>query len=109
MRRWSFPRPWTPPAPIDRAAERRRLARLAEGIAARDVAVDVDADVVDAVNSERLIRHFPADERGRLALAPRVVLAEPEPARGVCRPAAAASSPTARRGDPQRVRVRWDR
>jgi hypothetical protein len=122
---WAFPVEWTPPAPIDRAKEKLRLARLAEGLAARqrlactidDPDPDLLAHLTDeerqaldrdlaSVNTARIRRHFPWDPTGRLALKTAVLLAT-YPTRPVgARTVSLVAVGPDRRGDEQAIRVK---
>ena len=123
---WAFPREWTQPAAIDRAAEKSRLEVLAAGLAARgrtkahvsdpDPALRqllapegheaLERDLA-SLSPSRLKRHFPWDHLGRHALGAVVLLdvyptAKPvDGGRFVC---LAASGPERRR-DAQEIRV----
>lgn len=79
--RWADPRPWTAPAPLDVVAERSRLQRIHEGLTAREQAIAISESAREAASSDlaslepiRLLQHFPADDRGRLAARTEVVL-----------------------------------
>ena len=89
---WAFPHPWTPPEPIDRAKEERRLAKIAVGLARARIncqvgderpdliqllSVDqreaVDRDVT-SLSTDRVKKQFPWDPAGQLALKTTVLL-----------------------------------
>ena len=90
---WAFPHPWTAPAPIDRAKEERRLAKIAVGLAARtrincqvgderpDLIQLLSADQREALDRDlaslsidRVKNQFPWDHAGQLALKTTVLL-----------------------------------
>lgn len=123
---WAFPPAWTPPPPLDPAAERRRLAALAGGLALRGEVVcrildplpDLERLLTPAgraalaadlatLSLTRVAANFPADPLGRLALKATVLLnayettTPPAKDRAVC---LAVEGP-ARRRDVAAVRV----
>jgi len=90
---WAFPSQWTPPAPLDRQAETLRLKKIAKGLAARgEIKCDVEPSKaefvslltedgkgeferdIEQVRGEKVIRNFPWDAAGRLALDAAVLL-----------------------------------
>ena len=122
---WAFPRTWTPPEPVDRAKEKRRLGKIAEGLAARDrvgcQVVEPDPDLLPLLTAEmrqaleqdlaaldaaRLKRRFPWDSAGRLALK-TIVLLRAYPCSGAKggRVVSLAAVGPERRRDEQAIRV----
>lgn len=124
---WAFPPVWTPPVPIDRAEEERRLARIAEGLAGRGRIpcriAEPDPTLVAHLGDEgrqalerdlasldvsRIKRNFPWDSSGRLALKTAALLGTyPSPADTGRVLSLAAVGPDRRR-DEQEIRVRLD-
>ena len=122
---WAFPAEWTAPAPIDRAKEKRRLARLAEGLAARKrlaCTIDepdpellahlgdeerraLDRDLA-SLNTPRIKQHFPWDPIGRLALKTSVLLTTYPSTTVNTRHIALAAVGPDRRSDEQAIHVR---
>lgn len=122
---WAFPVEWTPPAPIDRVKEKLRLARLAEGLAARkrltctidDPDPDLLAHLTDeerraldhdlaSVSTARIKRHFPWYPTGRLALKTAVLLATYPTHSVSTRTVSLVAAGPDRRGDEQVIRVK---
>jgi hypothetical protein len=122
---WAFPRTWTPPEPVDRAKEKRRLGKIAAGLVARDrVGCQVgepNPDLLPLLTAERrqaleqdvasldparLKRRFPWDPAGRLALKTIVLLrAYPCPGAQGGRVVSLAALGPERRRDEQAIRV----
>lgn len=123
---WAFPPEWRPPARIDRAKEKRRLAAIAAGLATRGrtrcriadsdpglVALLTDEGRVAwekdvaSVSPERIRRHFPWDRAGQLAVKTAVVLNAYDVTKlvGMGRTVCLAAVGPARRRDDQEIRV----
>jgi hypothetical protein len=90
---WAFPPRWTPPLPIDHEGEKRRLAKIAQGLFARENipcrSVEPDPTLLrlltdegrkhfeadqESLSPELLAFHFPWDQAGRLELNTTVLL-----------------------------------
>ena len=103
---WSIERAWTPPSPSDLSAEKRRLQKVANGLAKNATPVELslaseeeskiapssrdrfEADLV-ALAPDLVQRRFPPDKQGRVALKTTVLLAryessEQSPNRELC-------------------------
>jgi hypothetical protein len=123
---WAFPPPWTPPDPVGAARERARLQRIAAGLSDRvdipcrftqptpellslltDRGREAYEHDVASVAGDRLVRHFPCDAAGRLALKTVVLLNSYETVRppGRDRDLCLAAVAPERRRDEQAVRV----
>ncbi|HET6250551.1 MAG TPA: hypothetical protein VFE47_22885 [Tepidisphaeraceae bacterium] len=123
---WVFPSRWTAPPPVNAATVRARLAKLAVALASRSnikcAASPLQEDFLARLTPDgreqlqidleshdpaRIVKHFPWDRAGRLALKTIVVLNRYRgtklsgPGREVC---LAAVGP-ARRSDPERITI----
>lgn len=119
LRRWAFPSPWTRPGPVDKGAERKRIARVLQGIDERvgatpvvvsSEATDSAGQRVDTLDGTKLVRNFPWDKLGRLELGVTVVLGllGDVPRTATERTQCLVASGPKRRRDPQQIVVGLD-
>ncbi len=126
LRPWAFPPAWTQPCALDREEEKIRLSKIVFALSTRD-GIDCRIDEVDvkfanlmtanalrllgadlkSLNSRRLVRNYPWDNSGRLALKTSVLLRilETETPPGKDRSVCLVASGPAKRSDPQNIRV----